>query len=268
MDTYGVNACVACPALSHALEGSISINDCKCDVGTYFNAGDQTCTSCATGLLSPIGSTSAGDCVCPVNEYQDSGTSLCAACPQYSTSVGVIAFAGCICIADSYMDAGTSLCVPCDAGYVSVLGSVDVSACVCAADTYLDGGACVACPTWSNTNGVPGATLITQCVCEIHRVYDAGLETCPLVCPATMRTVPTGDVNVDPSECETCPNDTYAMGTECIHCPEYSISASGSSSLSDCVCNPGTIMNTTAANCDNCGHGNYCPGSLPFSLYL
>jgi hypothetical protein len=252
--------CVACPSGTSALEGSNILDDCKCPVNTYFTSGANPCTNCAIGLVSVIGSTTIQDCTCPVNQYLDTVTMLCALCPTGSTSNGELLFSGCQCAMNSYMDTVSSTCIVCPTSYTSPFGSVEESSCTCQADKYLDGITCLDCPAWSTTNGSTGATDITDCHCGIHRLFDNVLNTCPLLCPANMRIVPSGDALVLPYLCEVCPDDSYAMNHVCIACPLRSLSVAGSSSLTHCICIPGMYMDFGSEACANCGAGNYCPG--------
>jgi hypothetical protein len=263
VDSYAeTGICLACPSGTSALEGSKILDECKCPVNTYFTSGANPCINCATGLISVIGSTAIQDCTCPVNQYLDTVTMLCALCPAGAISNGELLFSGCKCAMNSYMDTVSSTCMSCPVSYTSPSGSVDESSCVCEADTYLDGIACLDCPAWSTTNGSTGATDITDCQCEIHRLFDNVLNTCPLLCPDNMRTVPSGNEFVLPYLCELCPDDSYAMNFSCISCPLRSLSVSGSNSLTQCICIPGMYMDFDSVACANCGMGNYCPGIL------
>jgi hypothetical protein len=252
--------CEVCPSGTNALEGSKSLDECKCPVNTYFTSGSEPCTNCVIGLVSVHGSTSIEDCMCPTDQYLDTVTMICVACPDGSVSTGDLLFSGCHCAMDAYMDAGSSTCVACPVSHISPFGSVDLSACICEADTYMDGIACLDCPAWSNTNGSVGAIVVTECLCGKHRLFDSVDNTCPLSCPNDMRAVPSGDVLVLPSVCEVCVGNTYAKNGLCVNCPMSSVSGEGSSSITQCICIPGMYMNFTYAECVDCGIGNYCPG--------
>jgi hypothetical protein len=258
--------CLTCPLLSISLKGSVVISACKCPVNTYFDG--TSCISCTGGLVSLLGSLSVADCKCALNEYQDSGT--CTACPAGSTSDGGFDFAGCACAADSYMDVGAKTCTACRPGSISLSGANDPSLCICPVDTYLanDAITCDACPQWSDTNGVTGATAVSGCICGQYRVYNSGLNTCALTCPANMKPVDP-EIEGDPSlTCAICPLNTYITNAECISCPTYGLSSPGSTLISDCVCIAGTYLDLAAGKCQECGIGNFCPGNFTLAAML
>lgn len=143
--TGALLGCVACPADTYAIDGSLV----------------DACTSCpmGRGTSGRTGQTSADACLCLLGVSQ-------------TTCVG--------CAAHQYFDPLDRVCLPCPAGWASPPNSVGVSACQCPPGSYAYGSACAPCPigTYSHAMGLtctscpkgcttnaPGQTKYAACYC-------------------------------------------------------------------------------------------------------
>jgi uncharacterized Zn finger protein (UPF0148 family) len=186
----GVVVCTTCPTgFTTSGEGKVSLDDCNqcaagylgnpiqvpgctpCSIGSYSDAGDQSCTSCPTGSsTTSLGSAGSYSCVlcaagygmgrtlackiCSIGSYSANGAVSCADCATgYSTNaVGQVSKAACTkcasgysgspttgnsgckpCAIGSYAAAGATSCTPCATGYTTEFtGSLSIKECVVA----------------------------------------------------------------------------------------------------------------------------------------
>ena len=278
-------SCTKCPFNSASPAGSISISDCTCNPGYtgVINAKDDQCTLCAANTYeesgrcvpcpalaqSESGATSISDCVCPsgyvanwadaqivrgtergVLRQQKRQENACMQCAenQYATPTG---------------------CQACATGFLSPAGSSSAQDCQCGDDscdlclggTYLDeaGESCLSCG--EHASSPAGAIGKESCVCDLGHVFaDDGS-----------------------GNCEPCPQNTFALGSACVACPQGgTTAAAATASVSDCICVEGfflysgicvscdraelLVLEEVPAACDNqassdipCGERDSCP---------
>ena len=257
-------ACVSCPVHSQASPESTRISDCMCTPG-YERVGDE-CLPCEHGYYKTL----EGNMLClpcPAMTFQNqTAQSSCLACMHNAASeTASTAIEQCACNAGFRAEMGG--CVSCEPG--TYKDTVQNTECVdCPVDSFLpDYGSvsvdqCAACPADSSTYDATGASNASQCMCVMgyERVSDAcmpcrygsyctGMDSIT-ACTRNSSTLQTGATNLGDcvcdagyyrsdkiSDCIACTFDFYCVGDETrTPCVENSTSASGSTSLLDCVC--------------------------------
>lgn len=260
--------CTSCPSNTVSALASVSINSCICKPG-YFGPAGLPCQPCDANAYKPEtgnypcrckpGYTGPDNGVCSaclLGYYKISyGSSSCDACPPGSSTLnqGSTSRDQCLCSPGHFRLNGTCeecpigtysttyealTCIPCT-GNTSTLytASSSPNQCLCkpghelisVGDGYikdcqacgqgffkstLNDGPCSICPPNSWTKGVSPPV---QCQCVPNYAYDG----------------------IDPTDCNTCSEDAYWDGTQCLPCPLYSSGPFGRSTLSECVCLPG-----------------------------
>jgi hypothetical protein len=271
-----VSMCLSCPQGSTSPLSSDGISDCRCDVGYTmlvdtctacpagkFNAelgafGEDKCISCAAGKYSDTSAaTSESTCLdCAKGTYSQiagaASATSCTACPGYSDTVGTASTiqADCKCNL-GYTGPDGAECTACDKGtYKTSIGS----------------SACVACAI-ANYAASSGSSNCTQCIEGASTLQTGSDKISDCLCTPGRTGNPGNGVS-----CDQCEGGKYKaqLGTgACTSCPSESFSSQGSSSLTDCVCNPGhTNVSETGVNCTKCIAGTYKPLQGPQSCSL
>lgn len=208
--TEELHTCNTCPLNSVSSEGSVNIEDCKCDLG-YTGADGGVCTSCAVGTYKRIlGSSACLSCgsnsfsvgnertsqescscnagytyqdenclPCEVGKYKEnSGTEICTQCENGGlTPLGSTSSADCC----PHGEAGIDIGCRCRIGHEIVVDSSASSAdganvCKpCAVGFYQDqdyvAEMCQECPVHYSTNGSTGATACSSCAHGSEEIY-------------------------------------------------------------------------------------------------
>ena len=243
------------------IELDSSLVQCElCAAGSFKNeSGDQACLPCPVGSFCPEGA------ITPT------------LCPSESTSnTGGESAADCFCVPGfvNVRTSGTSghnllsQCDPCPVGQFNPV--YDVTECqLCPADTFLTATASTAesdCQPCTNESfSSEGSDAHTDCLCNsgYEGVPGGPCEACS---PGFYRDI-TEDNTTD--ICEACPGGTYnalvaaSARVLCLACPTATDSASGSGSLSSCVCDPGFFAadRSSLHDCAACGNGTFQPSA-------
>lgn len=244
----------SCPLHSSAPGGSSNITHCVCDEG-YRALANHTCVPCGVNFYCPGDETRVS---CPVNTMT---------LQLYATNVE------------------DCVCVP---------GRTGVACLACAAGKFKPepgSGECTMCPV-NTYNTVQGQTSIESCVsCQPHSTSGAGSTAqsnciCDdgwFVTDNTCHECSVGSYGQN-AQCFACERGTYNSqlnATECTSCPLHSNTKTlGAVSATQCIClagyfstfpshaadiiscqecAPGTSLNSTAIECDQCGPGKYQP---------
>ena len=251
--TVGSTSPSACPSNSRTqIANATSVTDCQCLQGYYgviFNTSSScsacilgtyslsinqptstTCTACPAGYACP--NISAAPVACPAGSYSSSTM-------QTSTSTCTLFPAG------SYGNSTGQSSPPsqwCSVGmYSTVLGATDVSVCQdCPTSMY-----CLTVGT-----GPQPCSSISQ---NAHFLGSGTTPTnCPWVCDE-------GYFLLNASFCSQCRPNSWCSSNMQYSCPLHSASASGTSSLMQCICPPGFTGND-GSSCTRCAAGSYCGG--------
>ena len=149
--------CSSCPPHMSSVQGSMSIVQCRCNVGYAGLDGDE-CFPCVIGKYKAIQG-SLNCILCPLGKYTDSNAStICISCPpgKYSSQPGSTSDACTACPAGKHSDIEGATtednCAPCVAGTSSaVVGANSSTTCRrCPRGTYSPNGAmstCSKCPS-------------------------------------------------------------------------------------------------------------------------
>ena len=170
-----------------------------------------------------------------------------------------------------------SACV-CKPGYYKVQQEAEAFVCEsCPGDAYCYANNRYACPP--DSTSVVLSSAVTDCKCmlgfsgNINTVYDT--EACQPCAAGTFKDV-VGNVS-----CDACDAAKYSVteasitGDNCLSCPDFSSSSTGSGAISDCLClegytedeanenmaciacEAGKFNNETGGTCQDCGQGTY-----------
>lgn len=257
--------CTGCHAFSSSAEGSASRSACVCNAG-FQRTGPAECQACAPGSYAASANSSCVLCEAGSYAWQVNSTA-CESCPAHSSTAttGSTSQLQCVCAAgyaQTTTDAEIS-CAVCGPGTFSVAGASSCSD--CGPSTYQPAAASTSCRacTANSSHTVSGASESTQCLCHAgfslqngecvpcapgHFKSDAGNQACT-ACAAGSFAADHGA-----AACTTCPENTVQENTgqtACVACPGNSSSPAGSSTTTDCKCNPGfeTINNVACALC-------------------
>ena len=240
----GVTAeeCTPCPLFStHGLLGSVSRQECICDIGYYAvdkNSDGYFCRECEPGFYCP------GDGVrldCALNHYSTSGAAECVECAENSFGLRIHHRDQCLCLAGSE---GTfdDNCTQCPVGSAQPTNFSGSDCQPCVSDLYQDEVGqrfCKECAGNSSTEGSTGVVSVAGCSC------DPGF--------------------FGPSEgpCEVCIAGTFCPGGDAVlSCRQHSHSLPGSDTQEDCKC-VRTFYSTEAGGvCNRCDRGFFCGGDL------
>eukprot|EP00698_Gefionella_okellyi_P001505 TRINITY_DN11438_c0_g1_i2.p1 TRINITY_DN11438_c0_g1~~TRINITY_DN11438_c0_g1_i2.p1 ORF type:complete len:2424 (-),score=334.25 TRINITY_DN11438_c0_g1_i2:119-7390(-) len=211
----------------------LSVHMLPCSPGTELLPGALTCSLCAIGYYQPL-----------------NATNRCQVCPTNSTTLGRGAASAeeCLCPAGYQQSATgeTVFCQLCQPGYMS--GQYSSIACQqCSGPTVSTGYGnteCIQCPA----NAVASSDH-TACTCPAgyysHSQTGTGLP-----------------------QCEPCSVGSYksVSGTQsCTACPSgASTSEVGQTTVTQCLCNTATFLNSTSGQCQPCLPGTFAsvPGAV------
>jgi hypothetical protein len=191
-----------------------------------------------------------------VDAAGSSAESDCIECSmgKYSTAVGSVA---------------VSTCIDCAAGrYVAAVGSDAPDDCIeCPSGRYGNATAlvasseCTACPSDSSSAG--GSNELRHCLCSTGYYDMDGSSVDQNVacdaCPAGSTTDTLGQPGA--VSCTACVAGKYSSSSQvaCASCPHSSNAVAGSTSVTDCLCDPGytgTIASVSDV-CAACASGRY-----------
>jgi hypothetical protein len=214
------DACLACPANSDSVQGSVGATACLCRPG-YFGLPGGPCRPCPHGTFSAANSI------------------VCAACgPNANTS------------ATASTSSEACLCRP---GHTRTAAACSA----CAANTYkptLSNASCTAC-TQHSTSPL-GSTSSDACGCLLNFLKHAGNGTCARVCAAGFEA---GGANLaDCVGCRPGFYKTLEGDHACTPCPPNAFSLlANQTSISSCMCQHGYIWNAATKLCDVCPPGTF-----------
>ena len=253
--TLGATAdstCVACLTNSQSASGSPDSTSCLCN-GGYTGPNGGSCTACAAGTYNVV-----------------PGATLCVECGagKYSTTTGAAVESTCTaCLVNSQSPSASTICV-CMAGYTGLDGGQCLACVVSKYKATTGSASCTDCATNSG-HAWTAQTAATPCVCNLGFTgpdgeacvacaagkYKAGFGSAPCTdcgagkyskaSPSSLAAAASAE-----STCVDCGAGTYVATTGasgCIACPQYSTSASGSTSIQRCECVPGTFLEPVLA---------------------
>lgn len=203
--------------------GVADLGRTSCRTFDSLGEHDWVCRACQPGeFKTHSGNDPCDDCEAGTasKHYNASNTDTCAKCAR-----------------GEYSFAGSSSCLNCPGNSSSTAGSVQVSDCRCNPGfTGADGGQCLRCSPgfYKEVNGSANCTACAAGKASLHyRAENA-------------------------SVCDTCLAGFYsAQGSAvCDQCPDNSSSPMGSTSNTDCRCDPG-FTGANGAKCDACLPGYY-----------
>ena len=274
----GIASCRSCPLLSSTTGiGKDSIDDCKCDEGTYTTGPEQEwiCNTCNPGKYSD--QPHSVQCTnCPVNTYQDSfgktDVDDCQSCPANSNAVtGSGSSQACMCNKGYSGEAGTTcticakgkysasenennaFCTQCGDGKITVSpGTTTAGGCaMCGSGKYAsaDHKECLTCP--QNTYCVNGMQL--QCEdfrANTYNLISGSSNSNACVCVAA--------TYLKNGACYTCIANFFCTGVDnaISQCPANSESVTSSVTIDACECSPG-YDGENGKQCSPCGVGTY-----------
>lgn len=270
----GNASCTICPGGAHTVAaGSVHIDECLCEPGSTLGSNLEQCELCATGTFK----NESGDqaCLpCPAGSFCPVGSITPQPCPSESTSnTGGESAADCFCV-PGFVNVRTSghnllsQCDPCPTGQFNPV--YNVTECqLCPADTFLTATASTSesdCQPCTNESfSADGSDAHTDCLCNSGYEGPPG-GPCEACSPGFYR-----DIAEENSTdiCEACPGKTYnalvaaSARVFCLDCPAATDSASGSGSLSSCVCDPGFFAANRSRlhDCAACGNGTFQPSA-------
>jgi len=165
---------------------------------------------CLAGTSGPAG----GPCVdCPMDTYSPVAGSNCTNCPLFAHT--------------SSVRTTTLLSCQCQAGYGRTSLSSSAFTCsMCATGTFRGVSNCELCPVNSNSN--EASNQLNDCICNDNYIR----------------------INSQSSfYCQVCSSNQYYTKVngvgKCESCPQFSVSSSGSSSLSNCKCVAGYMQQSS-----------------------
>lgn len=239
-DSTGATICSNCPANSYASNGSLSINNCKCQPGyaAVFEPDGTTlhsCAACNAGFFKATTQNSACT-ACPKGTSQSSGgQAACDACEE-----------------NLYQDStGQTICLSCPTHSLSDSGSDSIADCKCQVGFYYDANKCHEC-----ANGFYKDTVSNdECVACVSGFFT------------------TSTASTTPEDCLECAENRYISAEAvCEACPANSESPAASDNVNDCkcvpgftgygrigctACQPGKFKATVgSASCTECGDGS------------
>ena len=261
--------CLACPEHSTSSSGSDEASDCLCVAGYEDSGtvGELICSICDSGFYSSSAGTVCE--ACPTATYASSqGSTVCSDCPTHSSHdlTGQTSIASCDC-SDGF-SGSAGVCTACSPGSFTS----DTGTCaLCPANTYSENFAassCTPCPDFSTS--LEGSYLRYNCTC--NEGYDWTGSECTPCNPgyekpiasnsagSTCSPCPVGEYASASATvtCSTCPNNTFQNLTGqsfCQTCRDHSISDSGSTEASDCLCLPGYYFCNDCQQCKPCLSG-------------
>ena len=223
------------------------------------------CNACVAGTYKPTnGSATCTNCVADTYSTVVAATSnTCVGCPLYMQSaVASGAITNCKCNA-GYTGSDGVLCVGCVAGkYKTVVGSVLCSN--CAVNTFSTAvnksdASCTTClsVTTGPSQSLAGSALQTDCKCNMGYSGSDG-STC-IACPLGAYKPSVGNAT-----CSLCPTNTYqpalarTASSDCLGCPDFSLSLQASDQLTDCECQSG-YFGANGGTCSECYAGKFKP---------
>jgi len=255
---YAYLSCVyalQCPLHERYLAASAG-SDCQCEAG--YSRHDGVCTACPQATFKEYSGDSAehgpacfllsGCCACRANTITLSNAAVHA-----SSCICVAGYGGSACTPCSvgYYKSSTSLedCQPCPDGASTVhMRSISAEDCVarigyygnmaqgftmCAAGSYAPTTgmtSCIQCPLGAIS--VAGASREQECKCELEGWSTLSANACTCL-PGYAR-----DMH---NMCRLCQLGFYCAGADspAYACPVNSISPTGASKITDCICNSG-----------------------------
>jgi hypothetical protein len=282
-DSIGSAACTDCAANMYSeTVGATAVGDCQtCPSNTQSAVGSTAPTSCVCnlGFTGPDG----GTCdACVAGKYKDSiGTAACTACA-----------AGTYLTTTSATSAGT--CAPCPADSSSLSGSSASSNCRCKSGyTGPDGGPCSRCVAgkykidvgshgctdcdagkYSVTEGASSASICIECVSGTYLEHTGASAASTCIKCGAGKFSATAGASTD-TTCTECGAGKYSMtegansDNACMSCPDHSISLSGSSLETSCLCVAG-YTGPDGGTCEMCVAGKYkdTQGAQPCTLCI
>ena len=259
--TISDSRCLICTNYSSSLPGSVSEQDCKCNMG-YTGPDSGLCVACVPGTFkSVIGSSKCTNCSSDKYSEVAAGVveSQCLPCPANTTSMaGSGSQMKCKCNA-GFTGQGGSLCSSCAPGkFKPTYGSEPCTN--CSSGSYSEVVAavtkdvCRACPL--NSYSESGSS-IKGCRCNVGYTGPGGEINCSACAVGKFKPTNGSD------ECDLCgaaqylPKRGSVLEGECVPCPGNSTSNPGSGRLSQCLCLPGYTGLSDPGNCTACPRGSY-----------
>ena len=253
----GRTACAACPTHSSSLPGSTVLCACMCGAG-YTGQDGGTCTQCIAGKYK----VATGDAVCTNCDIRQYSTAVaatldvCQECPSNSNAPDASDEpTDCTCNSGSGGPNGDT-CTECMAGKYKVSTGEEVCT-SCVTEYYstavgAKSNVCQRCP--SKSNSFEASDKQTDCTCNSGSTGPDG-STCE-ECIAGKYKILTGD-----AECTNCVAGKYstqvgAVSDVCQMCLENSISPTGSTNATACVCDAG-FTRPNGRPCAACPAGTY-----------
>ncbi len=255
--TTGTADCVACPAYSHSSETGQS--SCQCNAG--YTGPDGDCSFCVAGKFkATAGSASCENC--DAGKYSrtvGANTNVCLECDEgkFKATSGVNIDCD-NCEAGKYSEANAStVCTECTVGKYKAAAGINVACDNCASGKYSavpTSTTCLACTQGSSSEA--GSSSATDCICNAGFSMNNATWTC-VHCAAGEYKDAKGS-----AECSLCQAGKYSSSiaannaSVCLACPADSHSSSGSTFLSNCVCNRG-YTGSDGGTCVACEAGTY-----------
>jgi hypothetical protein len=224
------DVCKLCPAGKSSANGTVSIEDCRCNAGYSGPNGYSSCEACLPGTFKA--QTGPAACIgCPPGTYQNmTGSFSCTKCPsgKFLPSSG---------------NRNKTSCLQCPENSISPRGTALRDNCLCGAGfANTTDGRCEACQPGFFKN-------------------EATMFSCS-VCPPGSFT-PNG--SIANTACSLCTPGKYSNITgsqfdACIECPHHSTSTEKSSR---CACEPGYFLphSASASNSDSDSDSGSVSGS-------
>lgn len=239
-DKYGAQSlhnCSQCDNNAASPLQSVSVDSCACNLG-YSGDPGTPCTACAAGTFrNALESYICEDC--PANTFNEllgaNSSAACIACPgNTSSQARSHAIESCVCNAGYYAASAVYDCHACLPG--NYQSSTNSTSCTpCAAGKY------------GTTTAANSADFCVQCARGFYSDKQGV------------------------TACEQCDVDTWqssaaARDTACEPCVANSTThgQKGSTSLYNCICDPGFAPRLNATpeyHCVPCPAGKYCPGN-------
>lgn len=258
--SYGPTNCTACPVNSVSAPAAISSSQCACLPGYTSAFNGSTCHPCAASSYKPtFGSDVCSPC--PINSWSPAGSfaiDQCTCLPGFTGSNGTACSP---CGQAQYKDSfGSAACSNCPAHASSPLASASVTACECMPGYHgFNGSVCTACAPNSLKSSFGPSTCTS---CPLHAISPAA-STSLLQCYCSPGY--SGNNVGNGTACTPCGNTFYkpSVGPAfCSSCPANSWSPIASTSITQCVCQPGyTGLNGSA--CSPCPFGTQKPSYGP-----
>lgn len=233
----GPQECTECPLNSETLErANVNADACVCSAGYELNA-ESNCEACEEGFFKPTAD-NAG----------------CTTCGNLETTLheGSTSQTQCVCEAGSTRNIATGECELCGPGtYKATAGDAECLPCNGASFAAPGSLTCASCPLHSRSDtGNVHAGNIGDCVCDAgyRRDGDACVACAVGTFKASAGNAPT---------CEPCAANKYQdqLGRpECEDCMNNAVSAAGSTSISQCLCEEGYAPD--GALCSPCEAGS------------